>query len=344
MRLLITGGAGFIGARLARSLLARDTLGGRRIERLVLADQFAIPADLAADPRVETRVGALLAQCATVATERYDGVFHLASAVSGECEADFELGLRSNLDSTRALLDALRATVAAGATPARFVFSSSVAVFGPDPSAPLPARVTDRTLPAPQTSYGTHKLMCEYLIADYTRKGYVDGRAARLMTVTVRPGRPNGAASSFFSGIIREPLAGLEAICPVSPETSHPLTSPARTIDGLIAVYEAERDAFGGRLAINLPALSIRVADMLDALETVAGRAVRDRVRFVEDPVIAGIVANWPAGATAERAARLGLTSDADFTDVIRQYIADCVASPAGATALQGLPTDRRSA
>ena len=338
MKLLITGGGGFIGSRLARALLARGTLGGKRIERLVLADQVAPAADLTDDSRVEAHVGPLLAQCAALTREHFDGVFHLASAVSGECEADFELGLRSNLDTTRALLDALRATVQAGAKPARLVFSSSVAVFGPDPSVPLPALVGDATLPAPQTSYGTHKLICEHLIADYTRKGFIDGRAARLMTVTVRPGKPNGAASSFFSGIIREPLAGVEAICPVSAETSHPLTSPARTVEGLIAIYEASREALGGRLALNLPAVNARVSDMLDALEEVAGRAVRERVRFVPDPVIAGIVANWPSGATAERAARLGLRADSDFAHIIRQYIDDCASSPRGAEALRGMP------
>ena len=342
MKLLITGGGGFIGARLARTLLARGTLAGGRIERLVLADQVAPPADLAADARVEARVGPLLAQCDALAAERFDGVFHLASAVSGECEADFDLGLRSNLDTTRALLDALRAATAAGASPARLVFSSSVAVFGPDPSVDLPERVGDDTLPAPKTSYGTHKLMCEHLIADYSRKGYIDGRSARLMTVTVRPGRPNGAASSFFSGIIREPLAGVEAICPVGPEVSHPLTSPARTVEGLVTVYEASLDALGGRLALNLPAVNATVGQMLDALEAVAGRAVRERVRFVRDEVIAGIVANWPRGSSAARAARLGLKPDADFADIIRQYIADCAAAPGGAAALEGLPAERK--
>ena len=338
MKILITGGGGFVGSRLARALLARDRLADRTIEHLVLADQVAPPADLASDRRVETRVGALLGQCEALGRERFDGVFHLASAVSGECEADFELGLRSNLDTTRALLDALRHATQDGGKPARLVFSSSVAVFGPDPGVPLPARVGDTTLPAPQTSYGTHKLICEHLVADYTRKGFIDGRSARLMTVTVRPGRPNGAASSFFSGIIREPLAGQEAICPVSPEVSHPLTSPARTVEGLIRVYEASREALGGRLALNLPAVNARVSDMLDALEAVAGRTVRERVRFERDPVIAGIVANWPAGATAERAARLGLAPDPDFASIIRQYIADCAAATGGAPALAGLP------
>jgi nucleoside-diphosphate-sugar epimerase len=333
MKLLITGGAGFVGARLARTLLARGMLAGQVLDKLVLADQFAPPADLVADRRVEARVGALLAHAAGFGAEGFDGVFHLASAVSGECEADFELGMRSNLDSTRALLDGLRL---AGKAP-RFVFSSSVAVFGPDPAVPLPGVVTDTTLPAPQTSYGTQKLICEHLVADYTRKGYLDGRAARLMTVTVRPGRPNGAASSFFSGIIREPLAGEEAICPVSPDVSHPVSSPAKTVDGLIAVYEASREAFNGRTAMNLPALNVKVGEMLDALEAVAGQAVRARVRFERDERIAGIVANWPTGATAGRAGALGLTPDTSFADIVRQYIADCEKSPEAARALKGL-------
>ena len=323
MKLLITGGGGFLGARLARTLLARGSVAGRRIERIVLADIAPPPADLVADGRVEARTGALLTQTAALHDETFDGVFHLASAVSGECEADFELGLRSNLDSTRALLDALRARAQSGATPARLVFSSSVAVFGPDPGAPMPALVGDATLPAPQTSYGTQKLICEHLIADYTRKGFIDGRAARLMTVTVRPGRPNGAASSFFSGIIREPLAGQESVCPVSIDVSHPVSSPQRTVDGLIVVFEASRESFVGRTAMNLPALNVRVGDMLDALEAVAGKAVRARVRFERDERIAGIVANWPKGATATRATGLGLLPETNFEDIIRQYIAD---------------------
>lgn len=318
MRILITGGAGFVGARLARELLRRGELGGRTIAQLEIADLAPPPADLAADPRVRSHVGAMLQQRELFASG-FDGVFHLASAVSGECELDFDLGLRSNLESTRLLLEALRA---AGNSP-RLVFASSVAVFGPDPSNPLPDLVADDTLPSPQTSYGTHKLMCEYLIADYTRKGFLDGRAARLMTVTVRPGRPNGAASSFFSGIIREPLAGVEAICPVDAQVSHPMSSPATTVRGLIAVYEASREALGGRLALNLPALNVRVADMLHALEDVAGPQVRKLVRFERDERIAGIVAGWARGATARRAAALGLQPDPSFHAIIEQYIAD---------------------
>ena len=337
MKLLITGAGGFVGARLARTLLARGQLHGQTISSLVLTDQVPAPADLLADKRVQGRTGPLLEQCAALRTEPFDGVFHLASAVSGECELDFELGMRSNLDSTRTLLDALRVAGQAAGKPSRLVFSSSVAVYGPDASVPMPARVADETLPAPQTSYGIQKLICEHLIADYTRKGYIDGRAARLMTVTVRPGKPNGAASSFFSGIIREPLAGVDTTCPVDGSVSHPVSSPGRTVDGLIAVYEASREAFGGRLGMNLAGLNVRVSDMLDALEEVAGSAVRARVRFERDERIAGIVANWPTGATAVRAHALGLQPDESFADIIRQYITDCARGPDADQALRGM-------
>ena len=333
MRILVTGGGGFLGARLARELLKAGRLNGRAITELAIADLIAPPPDIASDPRVKAHVGPMLTQTALFASG-FDGVFHLASAVSGECELDFELGLRSNLDSTRALLEGLRH---AGNVP-RMVFASSVAVFGPDDSNPLPDLVTDTTLPSPQTSYGTHKLMCEYLVADYTRKGYIDGRSARLMTVTVRPGKPNGAASSFFSGIIREPLAGVETTCPVDPDVTHPVSSPAHTVRGLITVFEAGREALGGRLALNLPGLNVRVGDMLDALEAVAGAKVRQRVRFQRDERIAGIVANWSRGSTADRARALGLLPETSFRAIIEQYIADCRERPGyPADALRGL-------
>jgi D-erythronate 2-dehydrogenase len=337
MKLLITGGGGFLGDRLARTLLARGTLAGRSITQVVLTDIAPPRPDLLADSRVQARTGPLLTHTDALRDEPFDGVFHLASAVSGECEADFDLGLRSNLDSTRALLDAIRFNVNAGGKVPRVVFSSSVAVFGPDPAVPLPSLVADDTLPAPQTSYGTQKLICEHLVADYTRKGYVDGRAARLMTVTVRPGKPNGAASSFFSGIIREPLAGVESICPVDASVSHPVSSPTRTVEGLIAVFEASREAFNGRTALNLPALNVRVSDMLDALAQVAGPAVRERVRFVRDSAIAGIVANWPSSASSKRAAKLGLVPHANFAEIIRQYVDDCAAAPNADQALKGM-------
>jgi nucleoside-diphosphate-sugar epimerase len=203
------------------------------------------------------------------------------------------------------------------------VFSSSVAVFGPDASQPLPAVVGDLTLPSPQTSYGIQKHICEHLVADYSRKGFVDGRSARLMTVTVRPGKPNGAASSFFSGIIREPLAGLESTCPVSADVAHPVTTPQAMVEGLIRVFECSRAELGGNLALNLPALNVTVAHMLEALEKVAGPAVRRLVRFEHDSHIAGIVSRWPQAASFDRAQRLGLSPAASFEDIIRQYIAD---------------------
>ena len=320
MKLLVTGGAGFLGSRLAREILARGTLAGRAVERLVLAD-LAAPADerLRADPRVECRSGPLLSMTEALKAEPFDGVFHLASAVSGECEADFDLGLRSNLDSTRALLDACRA---AGNVP-RLVFASSVAVFGSDPAFPLPATVRDDTLPTPQSSYGIHKLICEQLVADYTRKGFIDGRAARLMTVSVRPGRPNGAASSFLSGIVREPLAGLRAPCPVPEDTRVALASPARTIAALLAVYGCTREQFGGRTALNLPGLSLTVGEMLDALEAVGGAKARALVRYEPDPAVARLVLGWPSRFDSERAARLSLLPDPDFTGIVRQYARD---------------------
>jgi D-erythronate 2-dehydrogenase len=337
VRLLITGGAGFVGARLARALLAGGSLAGRRIERIVLSDMAPAPADLLADARVEGRVSPLLQAVRALQDEPFDGVFHLASAVSGECEADFQLGMTSNLDSTRALLDALRHGVQQGAAPTRLVFSSSIAVFGPDAAVPMPAVVADDTLPTPQTSYGTQKLVCEHLIADYTRKGFIDGRAARLMTVTVRPGRPNGAASSFFSGIIREPLAGQQALLPVSAEVRHPVSSPARTVQGLITVFEASREAFRGRTALNLPALNVSVQQMLDALEAVAGPKVRSLVKPVHDERIAGIVANWPRAASSARANALGLHGEERFEDIIRQYIEDHRGHPSALNGLKGL-------
>lgn len=334
MKVLITGGAGFVGNRLARALLARGTLDGRTIDEMVLADQMPAQGSVLDDKRVRTQVGPLLDLCRDLHDESFDAVFHLASAVSGECESDFDLGLRSNLDSTRALLDALRHRTEAGHRPPKLVFSSSVAVFGPDPAFAWPGVVSDDTIPTPQTSYGIQKLICEHLVADYTRKGYIDGRAARLMTVTVRPGRPNGAASSFFSGIVREPLAGQEALLPVVPTVSHPVSSPALTVHGLIAVHEAGREALRGRTAINLPGLNVTVQEMLDALERVAGPAVRARVKPAFDARIAGIVANWPTGVTAARAAAIGLMPEAGFDDIVRRYIADCADSP---DALRGL-------
>lgn len=322
MKILITGGAGFLGSLLARTLLRRGTLCGRRVEAVVLADLFESRDEtLLADPRVRCHAGDLLSQLPALMAQPHDAVFHLASAVSGECEADFDLGLRSNLDSTRALLDACRAQSQRTGQAPLFFFSSSVAVFGSDPALPLPAVVDDRTLPTPQSSYGIHKFICEQLVADYTRKGFIDGRCARLMTVSVRPGKPNGAASSFLSGIVREPLADVEAVCPVGPDTAVALASPDNTVAGILAVAEASREQFGGRTALNLPALTVTVREMLAALAEVGGDAVARRVRFVPDPAIERIVGAWPSRIDSQRAQRLGLQADADYRSVIAQYL-----------------------
>ncbi|MDM7944085.1 MAG: NAD-dependent epimerase/dehydratase family protein [Hydrogenophaga sp.] len=324
MNILITGGAGFLGDRLARTLLKQGTLRHRPIEQLMLADLVA-PRDatLLADPRVRHTTGDLLAQIPALMTQRWDAVFHLASAVSGECEANFDLGLHANLDTTRSLLDACRAQTLAGHPPTLFFFSSSVAVFGGDADVPLPAVVRDDTLPTPQSSYGIHKFVCEQLVADYTRKGFIDGRAARLMTVSVRPGRPNGAASGFLSGLFREPLAGLPSACPVDLETRVALSSPANTVAGIVAVAEASREAFGGRTALNLPALTVSVREMLAAFESLAGPEVMTLITHKPDATVAGIVSAWPSHFESARAPRLGLSADASFTDVLRQYAHD---------------------
>ena len=237
--------------------------------------------------------------------EPVDVLFHLAAAVSAECEADVDLGMRANVDTTRALLDAARAQSAGGGPSVRLVFASSLAVYGSHPAMPLPAVVSESTLPTPQSSYGTQKLMCEHLIADCTRHGFLDGRVARLMTVAVRPGKPNAAASGFLSGIIREPLAGRPTTCPVSPELRAALSSPRRAVAGLLRVAQAERGAGPGRLdgplPVNLPALTVSVAQMLATLRQLAGDAVADLVTIEPDPVVEAIVGSPPCSTTGAR-------------------------------------------
>jgi len=326
---VITGGAGFLGARLARELLAAGSLdvagdGARPLSRLALIDRVPLPADLAADGRVTGIRGDLgepagLTGAGRDAVTGADLIFHLAAAVSGECEADFGLGMRANLQATEALLALCRA---AGTNPV-VVFSSSAAVFGDSADHPLPPVVDDQTLPNPQTSYGVQKVIGEQLLADYTRKGFLRGRAIRLMTVCVRPGRPNAAASGFFSSIIREPLAGQRAACPVGPETEVALASPAKAIGGLLCAAASSEEAWGGRSAVNLPALTLTVADMVAALERVAGPAASGLIDWVPDPAVARIVRSWPARFRGERAARLGLAPDPDFGSVIAMHLAE---------------------
>jgi D-erythronate 2-dehydrogenase len=326
---VVTGGAGFLGARLARQLLAARHLdvagrGARPLSRVTLIDRAPVPADLAADRRVAAVRGDLADLLGQRSAGRdilaeADVIFHLAAAVSAECEADFDLGMRTNLGGTEILLESCRAL---GTTPV-VVFASSLAVFGGSPEHPLPAVVDDHTLPNPQSSYGTQKFICEQLLADYARKGFVHGRAVRLMTVSVRPGRPNAAASGFLSGIIREPLAGQRAICPVDARTEAAVASPARAIEGLLCAAVSSESAWGGRTAVNLPALSVTVADMVAALERAAGPRVSALIDWVPDPAVAALVTSWPARVQADRAARLGLAPDPDFDSVLQMHLAE---------------------
>jgi nucleoside-diphosphate-sugar epimerase len=324
MNILITGGGGFLGARLARTLLAQGRLpvaGGpaQPIDTITLADRVPPPADLAADPRVRFAGGDLNALVAgkAVPAPGTEVVFHLAAAVSGECEADFDLGMHSNLDATRALLDACRAL---GTRPT-FVFASSLAVFGNLPGQPLPELIEDFTLPTPQSSYGIQKFIGEQLVADYTRKGFIRGRSTRLMTVSVRPGKPNGAASSFLSGMIREPLAGERGACPVPPETLVALSSPARTIEGVIRAAQASDSEWGPLTGMNLPSLRTTVGGMAAALEKVAGKQATALLDWTPDPAILRLVKTWPGNVASARARGLGLQADTDFEAIVRDYV-----------------------
>lgn len=320
MKILITGGAGFLGQRLARKLLERGTLaleGGKSqtITQLDLLD--VVKTDALQDPRVRSLEGdiadpAVLRQAIDSETR---AIFHLAAIVSGQAEADFDLGMRINLDASRALLETCRAL---GHKP-RVIFTSSVAVYGGN----LPDTVRDDTALNPQSSYGTQKAIAELLLADYTRRGFVDGRVLRLPTISVRPGRPNAAASSFASGIIREPLNGEPAVCPVGADTRLWLLSPRGAIQALIAGCELDADAMADRTPINLPGVSVTAAEMAQALREVAGDEVADRISWQADARVERIVGSWPGRWDTSRATRLGLTGDGSFADIVRAYMAD---------------------
>ena len=320
MRIVITGGAGFLGTRLARKLLERGSLvdaagTSRPLRELVLLDMTAAAVD---DPRVTAVAGDLAdpAVIERVVTADTDSIFHLAAVVSGQAEAEFDTGMRVNLDATRALLERCRKL----SKPPRFVFTSSLAVF----SGKLPDPVPDDAPLTPQTSYGAQKAIGELLVYDMTRKGFIDGRSLRLPTVTVRPGKPNKAASSFASGIIREPLSGIDAVCPVPPQTEIWITSPRQVIDNLIVGHDVAAAKFpGDTRSVNVPGLRISVAAMVDALRRVAGDPVAARVEWRVDPAIDRIVRTWPPNFAPRLGPALGMAADTNFDDIVRAYMAD---------------------
>jgi nucleoside-diphosphate-sugar epimerase len=321
MRIVITGGAGFIGKKLARALLARGTLMDRRgtvqpIREISLFD--VVEADgLPDDPRLVAVAGDINDPAAVrkVVREGVNGVFHLAAIVSANAEEDFDLGMRVNLDGTRNILEACRALP----EPPRLVFASSVAVYG----GAMPAVLDDGAILTPQTSYGAQKAAGELLLNDYSRKGFVDGRALRLPTIVVRPGKPNRAASTFASSIIREPLAGQEAVCPVGRDARMYILSPRRVIQALIHAFELPAEALGATRMLTLPGITVSIGEMVDALEEVAGERVARRIRWQPDPMIQKVVAGWPASFDAKRARALGFEADRDFTEIVRAHIED---------------------
>src|SRR5215470_4161959 len=312
MRIVITGGCGFLGRRVAVRLLERA-----EIDELVLFDNAAPALPLPQDLRLRLVTGDI-ADRATVRAVISPGtaaVFHLAAVVSGQAEADTDLGYRVNLDGTRAVLDACRAL---GTCP-QVVFASSLAVYGGE----LPSAVGDATPLTPQTSYGTQKAIGELLVNDYSRKGFIDGRAIRLPTVVVRPGLPNRAASTFASSIIREPLSGRQAVCPVAPDTVMALASPRRIVEGLLRAHDLPGDALGANRSLQLPGFSVAVGEMAAAVRRAGDEEAYARIRWEPDRQIQQIISSWPKSLLAPRAEALGFAEDSGIDEAVQAFIED---------------------
>jgi nucleoside-diphosphate-sugar epimerase len=319
MRILVIGAAGMLGRKLVERLARDGRLGPERIAGVSLVDIGAAEPPADAGFAVETGVADLAEPgvAAAIVAARPDVIFHLAAVVSGEAEQDLEKGYRVNLDAARLLFDAIRAC-GAGYRP-RVVFSSSIAVFGP----PFPDVIGDDHLTTPATSYGTQKAMIELLLSDYARRGFLDGIAIRLPTICVRPGKPNLAASGFFSNIIREPLNGQDAVLPVSTEVRHWFASPRSAIGFLLHAATLDGARLGERRCLTMPGVSATVGEEIEALRRVAGDDAVRRIRHEPDKTIARIVGGWPRAFDARRALALGFRADADFDEIVRVHIED---------------------
>jgi nucleoside-diphosphate-sugar epimerase len=317
VHILITGAAGMIGRKLTERLGEDGALAGKPIDKLTLLDVVCPPKPETFTRKVETIAVDLAAsgETAKAIAGRPDVVFHLAGVVSGEAELDFDKGYRVNLDGTRALLEAIRAG-GDGYRP-RLVYTSSIAVFG----APFPPTIPDDFHLTPLTSYGTQKAMGEALLADYSRRGFCDGVGIRLPTIVVRPGKPNKAASGFFSGIIREPLAGEDAVLPVAETVVHTHASPRAAVGFLVHAAALPRDAIAPRVNLSMPGVCCTVAEQIASLRRIAGDRVAARIRRAEDPLVARIVAGWPQRIEARRARELGFKAESSFDEIVRIHI-----------------------
>jgi nucleoside-diphosphate-sugar epimerase len=319
VRIVITGGCGFLGRRLALLLLDQGSALGS-VDELVLFDNAPSALPLPDDKRVRLVTGDIADRDTVkrLIAPGTDAVFHLAAIVSGQAEADIDLGYRVNLDGTRAVLDACRAL---GSCP-RLIFTSSLAVYG----GALPPAVGDDTALTPQSSYGAQKAIGELLVNDYSRKGLVDGRALRLPTVVVRPGLPNRAASTFASSIIREPLSGKDAVCPVAPETVMALASPRRVVAALAHALELPGEALGANRSLQVPGFSVQVGEMAAALRRAGGEAAYHRIAWQPDPAVQRIISSWPMALSTPRADALGFERDTGIDEAVRFFIDDDLA------------------